>query len=460
MDVGLTLPWWSVVPFAGMLLSIAVFPLVKPVWWEKRQLHVAAFWSAVFLVPFALAYGLEETGVQLAEVVVLDYVPFIVLLLGLFVVSGGIHVKGTMAGTTKNNVVLLAIGTLLASWVGTTGAAMLLIRPVLRANAWRRNKTHIVVFFIFLVANIGGCLTPLGDPPLFLGYLRGVPFFWTLQHIWPLLLLNSVVLLGVFALVDRHFVKKEGLEGEEALELEEEAVERVPVRIEGLRNLWYLALIIVAVVLNGAIPQTRECLDPATGLVWGVDVCEGVHLGFNYFLQIGLIGLAAILSLATTPRALREKNDFEWAPIAEVAKLFIGIFVTMIPALALLRAYGAELGIDAPLKFFWATGALSSFLDNSPTYVVFLTAAGSLGAGGATAVATTVGAVASNVLLAISAGAVFMGAMTYIGNAPNFMVKSIAERSGVKMPSFFGYMGWSLAILVPLFALDTVLFFL
>ena len=439
MDVGLTLPWWSVVPFAGMLLSIAVFPLVKPVWWEKRQLHVAAFWSAVFLVPFALAYGLEETGVQLAEVVVLDYVPFIVLLLGLFVVSGGIHVKGTMAGTTKNNVVLLAIGTLLASWVG---------------------KTHIVVFFIFLVANIGGCLTPLGDPPLFLGYLRGVPFFWTLQHIWPLLLLNSVVLLGVFALVDRHFVKKEGREGEEALELEEEAVERVPVRIEGLRNLWYLALIIVAVVLNGAIPQTRECLDPATGLVWGVDVCEGVHLGFNYFLQIGLIGLAAILSLATTPRALREKNDFEWAPIAEVAKLFIGIFVTMIPALALLRAYGAELGIDTPLKFFWATGALSSFLDNSPTYVVFLTAAGSLGAGGATAVATTVGAVASNVLLAISAGAVFMGAMTYIGNAPNFMVKSIAERSGVKMPSFFGYMGWSLAILVPLFALDTVLFFL
>ena len=169
MDVGLTLPWWSVVPFAGMLLSIAVFPLVKPVWWEKRQLHVAAFWSAVFLVPFALAYGLEETGVQLAEVVVLDYVPFIVLLLGLFVVSGGIHVKGTMAGTTKNNVVLLAIGTLLASWVGTTGAAMLLIRPVLRANAWRRNKTHIVVFFIFLVANIGGCLTPLGDPPLFFG---------------------------------------------------------------------------------------------------------------------------------------------------------------------------------------------------------------------------------------------------------------------------------------------------
>lgn len=287
-----------------------------------------------------------------------------------------------------------------------------------------------------------------------------MPFFWTLQHIWPLLLLNSVVLLGVFALVDRHFVKKEGREGEEALELEEEAVERVPVRIEGLRNLWYLALIIVAVVLNGAIPQTRECLDPATGLVWGVDVCEGVHLGFNYFLQIGLIGLAAILSLATTPRALREKNDFEWAPIAEVAKLFIGIFVTMIPALALLRAYGAELGIDTPLKFFWATGALSSFLDNSPTYVVFLTAAGSLGAGGATAVATTVGAVASNVLLAISAGAVFMGAMTYIGNAPNFMVKSIAERSGVKMPSFFGYMGWSLAILVPLFALDTVLFFL
>ena len=460
MEIGETLPLFSIIPFVGMLLSIAIFPLVKGEWWEKHQLHVALAWAALFLIPFAIFYGLEETGVQLAETLVLDYVPFIVLLLGLFVVSGGIHIKGTIAGTTKNNVILLAIGTFLASWVGTTGAAMLLIRPVLRANAWRRNKTHVVVFFIFLVANMGGCLTPLGDPPLFLGYLRGVPFFWTLQHIWPLLLLNSIVLLIVFALIDRHFIKKESREGEEALELEEEAAERVPIGIVGKRNFIFLALIILAVILNGAIPQMDAFIDPQTGKTYGFELCEGVHLGIDYFTQIALILLAAGLSLKLTPKKVREANDFEWAPITEVAKLFLGIFITMIPALALLRANGASLGIDTPLKFFWSTGALSSFLDNSPTYVVFLTAAGALGASGAGTIATTVGSVATTELLAISAGAVFMGAITYIGNAPNFMVKSIAERSNVKMPSFFGYMGWSCAILLPVFVIDSLLFFL
>ena len=460
MDIGNTLPLWSIIPFAGMLLSIAIFPLVKGEWWEKHQLHVALFWSVIFLVPFTIFYGIGEATYQFLEIIVLDYVPFIILLFGLFVVAGGIHIKGTIAGTTRNNVILLAIGTFLASWVGTTGAAMLLIRPVLRANSWRRNKTHIVVFFIFLVANIGGCLTPIGDPPLFLGYLRGVPFLWTLQHIWPILLLNTAVLLVVFALIDRHFVKKEGKEGKEALDLEEEATERVPIRIEGAHNLVFLAMIIVAVILNGAIPQTDAFLDPATGLVFGISIHEHIHLGFNYFLQIILILLAAFLSMRTTKKAIRESNDFEWAPIAEVAKLFIGIFITMIPALAILRANGASLGLDTPIQLFWSTGLLSSFLDNSPTYVVFLTAAGALDYGGMDAVITTAGAIAPALLLAVSAGAVFMGAITYIGNAPNFMVKSIAERSGVKMPSFFGYMGWSCAILVPLFLLDTVLFFL
>ncbi|MEG0217920.1 MAG: sodium:proton antiporter, partial [Raoultibacter sp.] len=460
MDIGQTLSAISIVPFAGMLLSIALFPLFKAEWWENHQLHVVAFWSLVFLAPFTFVYGAGESVNQLIEVLVLDYVPFIILLLGLFIVSGGIHIKGTIAGTTKNNVILLALGTFLASWIGTTGAAMLLIRPVLRANSWRRNKTHIVVFFIFLVANIGGCLTPLGDPPLFLGYLRGVPFFWTLQHIWPLLLLNTAVLLGVFVLIDRHFIKKEGKLGAQALDLEEDASQRVPIRVEGAHNVLFLGLIIVGVILNGVIPQTPACLDPATGLVYGISINEHVHLGFNYFLQIALIGLASVLSLKTTSQALRKANDFEWGPIAEVAKLFLGIFITMIPVLALLRAHGAELGIDTPLKFFWATGTLSSFLDNSPTYVVFLTAAGALGLNGAAAVVTTVGTVTTKILLAISAGAVFMGAITYIGNAPNFMVKSIAERSGIKMPSFFGYMGWSCAILVPLFIVDSLLFFL
>ena len=459
MEIGATLPLWSIIPFVGMLLSIAIFPLVKGEWWETHQLHVAVVWSLLFLVPFTVVYGFDETAYQLMETVILDYIPFIVLLLGLYIVSGGIHIAGSIAGTPRNNVILLLIGTLLASWVGTTGAAMLLIRPVLRANAWRRNKTHIVVFFIFLVANIGGCLTPLGDPPLFLGYLRGVPFFWTLGNIWPLLILNTAVLLVVFYILDSRLAKKEGQEGEESLELTERAAERVKIRIEGAHNIIFLAIIIIAVILNGAIPQMDAFLDPQ-GRVFGIDLHPHVHLGFQYFLQIGLILVAAVLSMATTKKELRKSNNFEWAPIAEVAKLFIGIFITMIPALALLRANGASLGIDSPITFFWATGALSSFLDNSPTYVVFLTTAGALGSADPSAIITTVGNVAPQLLLAISAGAVFMGAMTYIGNAPNFMVKSIAERAGVKMPSFFGYLGWSCAILVPVFLIDTLLFFL
>ena len=459
MDIGSTLPIWSIIPFVGMLLCIAILPLTKLAeWWEHHQLHVAIFWSLLFLVPFTIAYGMHETGYELMESVVLDYIPFIVLLLGLFIVAGNIHVAGTIAGTTRNNVIMLAVGTFLASWVGTTGAAMLLIRPVLRANVWRRNKTHIIVFFIFLVANIGGCLTPLGDPPLFLGFLRGVPFLWTMAHIWPILLMNTIILLVVFALIDRHFIKKEGKEGLEALQLERKAMGRIPFRIEGGHNIIFLGIIIAAVILNGTIPQMDMFLDDK-GQVIGIEAYEGIHLGFNYFLQIVLIGLAAILSWKTTDPVLREKNDFEWGPIAEVAKLFIGIFITMIPALAILRTYGGVLGIDNPMKFFWITGALSSFLDNSPTYVVFLTTAGALGA--TSGVITTVGTVAEEILLAISAGAVFMGAITYIGNAPNFMVKSMSERSGgVKMPSFFGYMIWSCAILVPLFVIDTLIFFL
>ena len=458
MSIGETLPLWSIVPFVGMLLSIALFPLIKPDWWEKNQLPVAIAWALIFLVPFTIAYGFDVTLEQLVETVAGDYIPFIVLLLGLFIVSGGIHVSGTILGTTRNNVILLALGTALASWIGTTGAAMLLIRPVIRANLWRKHKAHIIIFFIFLVANMGGCLTPLGDPPLFLGYLRGVPFFWTLGHIWPLLVLNTGILLVAFVFIDRHFIKKEGKEGLDREEWEEDATEKLPLRIKGLHNLVFLAIIILAVILNGAIPQT-ECFLDANGQPYGVDFA-GMHFGFNYFLQIGLILLASFLSMKTTDKRVRQLNDFEWGPIAEVAKLFIGIFVTMIPALALLRAYGSTLGIDSSLKFFWCTGALSSFLDNSPTYVVFLTTAGALGSSAADMVMTTVGAIPAEFLLAISAGAVFMGAITYIGNAPNFMVKNMAESANIKMPSFFGYMGWSIAILVPVFIVDTIIFFL
>ena len=459
MELGQTLPIWSIVPFAGMLLSIAIFPLVRAEWWEKHQLLVSLAWALIFLVPFLFAYGAEVTAEQLAEVVIGDYIPFIVLLMGLYVVAGGIHVGGTIAGTTRNNVIILLIGSFLASWVGTTGAAMLLIRPLLRANLWRRHRAHVVIFFIFLVANAGGCLTPLGDPPLFLGYLRGVPFFWTLQHIWPVLLVNVVLLIGLFVAVDRHFMRKEGRENYRQLELLTRADDRVPIHLQGWHNLFFLLIIIVGVILNGLIPQLEAFVDAETGRTFGIDVF-GAHIGLEYVAQISLICLAMILSWLTTSTDDRSRNNFEWAPIAEVARLFIGIFVTMIPALAILRAHGGSLGLDSPLGFFWATGALSSFLDNSPTYVVFLTTAGALGTDAAGAVVTTIGTVDPSILLAISAGAVFMGAVTYIGNAPNFMVKSIAEGAGVKMPSFFGYIGWALAFLIPVFVVDSLLFFL
>lgn len=459
MELGQTLPIWSIVPFAGMLLSIAIFPLVRAEWWEKHQLLVSLAWALIFLVPFLFAYGAEVTAEQLAEVVIGDYIPFIVLLMGLYVVAGGIHVGGTIAGTTRNNVIILLIGSFLASWVGTTGAAMLLIRPLLRANLWRRHRAHVVIFFIFLVANAGGCLTPLGDPPLFLGYLRGVPFFWTLEHIWPVLLVNVVLLIGLFVAVDRHFMRKEGRENYRQLELLTRADDRVPIHLQGWHNLFFLLIIIVGVILNGLIPQLEAFVDAETGRTFGIDVF-GAHIGLEYVAQISLICLAMILSWLTTSTDDRSRNNFEWAPIAEVARLFIGIFVTMIPALAILRAHGGSLGLDSPLGFFWATGALSSFLDNSPTYVVFLTTAGALGTDAAGAVVTTIGTVDPSILLAISAGAVFMGAVTYIGNAPNFMVKSIAEGAGVKMPSFFGYIGWALAFLIPVFVVDSLLFFL
>lgn len=459
MELGQTLPIWSIIPFVGMLLSIAIFPLTKPEWWEKHQLLVAGAWSLVFLVPFFAVYGPEVTAEQLAETVIGDYVPFIVLLLGLYVVAGGIHIGGTIAGTTKNNVILLLIGTFLSSWVGTTGSAMLLIRPILRANLWRKHRAHIVIFFIFLVANIGGCLTPLGDPPLFLGYLRGVPFFWTLQHIWPILLVNVVLILTLFVFVDHYFLRKEPRDSFEQLELLQRADEHVPIKIVGWHNFFLLLLIIIGVILNGVIPQLDMFIDPSTGRTFGVSVF-GTHVGIEYVAQIVLIFIAMAISWATTSKVDRGRNNFEWGPIAEVAKLFIGIFITMIPAIALLRAYGSSLGIETPAAFFWATGALSSFLDNSPTYVVFLTTAGSLGVQGAQAVQTTVGMVDPSILLAISAGAVFMGAVTYIGNAPNFMVKNIAEGSGVKMPSFFKYIGWSVCFLAPVFLVDTLLFFI
>jgi Na+/H+ antiporter NhaD/arsenite permease-like protein len=451
--LGNALPFWSVAPFVGLLLSIAIFPLVKAHWWEKHLFKVAIFWSLLFFVPFAIGFGAETALLELIEIVLLDYLPFIILLWGLFAVSGGIVLRGDLVGTPKVNVLLLLIGTLLASWVGTTGASMLLIRPMIRANKHRKKKAHVVVFFIFLVSNMGGCLTPVGDPPLFLGFLRGVPFFWTMR-IAPVLLLNMAILLIVFYIMDSRLYKKEAPETRNPVS----SGTKISLGLAGAHNLIFLAVIVGSVILSGFTSSHPSFYDANTGVLFGVPVYNEVILPYNSILQMALIVLAGILSVVTTKRELRKENLFTWGPIMEVGQLFIGIFITMIPALAILNARGAELGLASPWQFFWATGALSSFLDNAPTYLVFMTTAGSLGA--TEGLATAVGAIAPKLLMAISAGAVFMGANTYIGNAPNFMVRSIAEENEIKMPSFFGYMGWSLCFLIPLFIIDTFIFFI
>ena len=454
-NLGDSLPLWSCIPFLGMLLSIAIFPLVKAEWWERNQLFVALGWALVFLVPFGIFYGVHTLTFQVLETVLLDYLPFIVLLFGLFVASGGIVLKGDLAGDTKTNVIMLLIGAALSSWIGTTGSAMLMIRPIIRANDWREHQAHTIVFFIFMVANIGGCLTPVGDPPLFLGFLRNVPFFWTMR-LFPMMILNLAILTIVYIFIDRHFLKVD-LETGWANTVSVNREFDAPLKLEGAHNFIFILMIVGAVILNGILAGMPGFFDPATGELNGINIA-GVVLPFNSIIQMSIILIAAFLSMKTTKKETREFNSFTFAPIAEVAKLFIGIFLTMIPALAILKAHGADLGLTEPWQFFWITGALSSFLDNAPTYLVFLTTAGSIGF--TDGVATTVGVVSTKILMAVSAGAVFMGANTYIGNAPNFMVKSIAEENGIKMPSFFGYMGWSLAILIPTFLVDMVIFFL
>jgi Na+/H+ antiporter NhaD/arsenite permease-like protein len=424
--------------------------LIKPHFWEKHLFHVALFWSAVFLVPFAIGFSPGEAVFELLEIVLLDYLPFIVLLWGLFAVAGGIALKGSLAGTPKVNVALLLIGTLLASWVGTTGASMLMIRPLIRANKWREKKAHMIVFFIFMVSNLGGCLTPLGDPPLFLGFLRRVPFFWTM-NLLPMFLFNAAILIVVFFIMDTVMYKKELAAGRAP----DTGGVKEPLSVAGIHNLIFLAMIVAAVVMSGTV---LSFIDPVTGVSQGITVYEGVVVPFSSILQVLIILVAGFLSVKTTKKENRELNSFTWGPIKEVAMLFIGIFITMIPALAILNARGGELGIVNPWQFFWMAGALSSFLDNAPTYVVFMTTAGALGA--TSGLPTAVGIIAPKILMAVSAGAVFMGANSYIGNAPNFMVKSIAEENEIKMPSFFGYIGWALCFLIPLFIIDTFVFFL
>jgi Na+/H+ antiporter NhaD/arsenite permease-like protein len=454
--LGAALPAWSALPFAGILLSIALLPLAAPHFWRRHHPKVALGWAAVLAVPFVAAYRADAVG-EILHTAVAEYLPFVILLGALFTIGGGIYVRGTLGGTPAANTAMLAFGAAIASWVGTTGAAMLLVRPLLRANASRRHRAHTVVFFIVLVANVGGALTPLGDPPLFLGFLAGVPFFWTLSLAAETATV-AAFLLAIYLALDVRYARAERrprpIFGPEPAPAAAPAP-REPLRVEGAHNLLLLAGVLAAVVLSGSW-QPGE-----------VSVL-GIRLGAqNLVRDVALLALAA-LSWWTTPRRLREANSFSWEPIREVAILFAAIFVTIIPALAILRA--GELGAMAPLlravrrpaHFFWAAGLLSSLLDNAPTYLAFLsTALGRFQPGAADRQA--VAALAAShapYLQAIATGAVFMGANTYLGNAPNFMVRSIAEEMGVEMPSFFGYiLRYTLPFLVPVFLLATWLFF-
>lgn len=440
------------IPFAGLLLCIAVLPLIKAEWWEQHQLHAVVFWSLLFAIPFAFVYGPGQAFEKVLECIVDDYLTFIILLFGLFCVSGNITLEGDLAGSPRINVGLLFLGTMLSSWIGTTGASMLMVRPVIKMNAWRRRRSHIMVFFIFLISNIGGCLTPIGDPPLLMGFMRGVPFFWSL-HLLPILLFNAVILLTVFYFLDRRAYRKDIAEGLKP-DISKPGTE---VRILGLHNLIFLVMIVVAVILSGTLPGMAVFQD-AEGAVRGIHLFGEVTLTYPALIEVVIILAAAFLSFFTTKVEIRRKNHFTWGAIREVAVLFVGIFITMQPALMILKANGASLGLNQPFQMFWATGCLSSFLDNTPTYLVFLTTAGALGF--TEGMPTILGTVPIAMLKAISCGAVFMGANTYIGNAPNFMVKSISDENGIKMPSFFGYLLWSLSCLVPVFLLDTLVFFL
>lgn len=446
MHIGESMPIIFCLPFVGMLLSIAIVPLIAGEWWEKNRKYMVIFWSVLCLIPLAIRYTPIAAAEILCKVVVSEYVTFIILLFGLYCVAGNISIDGNFKGTPKMNILLLLVGTLLSGWIGTTGASMLMIRPIMKANSWRKNKVHTIVFFIFLVANLGGCLTPVGDPPLLMGFMRGVPFFWSL-HLAPLLLVNGAVLLVIYGIIECRAYKKD-LAGAGIVTTKKT---KVNVSVSGIHNIVFIVMIVGAVILSGMLPQFPL-------FSGGITIIGDVEFGYAAMIEVCMILIAAFLSMKTTKKKVRIKNQFTWGPIKEVAVLFVGIFITMEPALLFLEAHGGQLGITESWQMFWVTGALSSFLDNTPTYLVFLTTAGTLGA--ISGIATQVGTISPILLLAISAGAVCMGANTYIGNAPNLMVRSMAEENGIKMPSFFGYMGWSCSILLPVFVLDTVLFFL
>jgi Na+/H+ antiporter NhaD/arsenite permease-like protein len=443
-QIGIQLGEWTVIPFVALLLCIAILPLAAGHWWEhnRNKAIVAGALAAIVAGYVLVAYG--GAGATAIRHVLLEYVSFVVLLGALYVISGGVYVSGSLNGTPLANTCLMGLGAVLASFIGTTGASVLLVRPLLRANQSRVNKAHIVIFFIFVVSNCGGLLTPLGDPPLFMGFMKGVPFLWTMEHLWQEWLVVNVVLLAIFHVWDEIIFARE--EKERPGSQLEEVMKHEPLAIRGGLNFLFLAGVVAAVYGKG-------------------------HFDWPWGVQEAIMALMAVLAYMTTAPANREGNKFTFSPIIEVAVLFLGIFVTMAPALQILNAWGSghrdvlgmQFGMSQPWHFFWASGSLSSFLDNAPTYMTFAATAAGLKdipadgqylrdflARGGDAVA---------LLAAISCGAVFMGANTYIGNGPNFMVKAIAEENGVKMPSFFGYMLYSGGILIPIFVVVTWIFF-
>lgn len=434
---------WAL-PFAGMLLSIAIFPLVAHRFWERYAVFVAAFWAILTLGAIGFTSSASAAFETVVHTALLEYIPFIMLLLALFTVAGGIVVRGNIRGTPLTNTLLLAAGSVLASIIGTTGASMILIRPMLRANDDRKHNVHVFVFFIFLVSNAGGALTPLGDPPLFLGFLRGVSFFWPTVHLFAPTVMIVGVLLALFFLIDSLVYAKEGHLPRDP------TPDNKPITIAGGINFLLIPAIIATILVSAAVDL-------------GEVEIFGTHAKIDDLMRDAIFLVIVVLSLAFTPRANRTENGFNWAPIREVAELFAGIFITMVPVMLMLKTGAA--GTFAPivglvqgaggepnnLAYFWITGGLSSLLDNAPTYLVMFELAGGDAQHLMTAGATT--------LVAISAGAVFMGAMTYIGNAPNFMVYAMAKKGRVKMPGFFGFMLWSGTILLPLFVLMSWIFF-
>lgn len=431
-----------VLPFLGVLLSLSLFPLIIPRLWHHHYGKITGLWAGLGLVALYQKFGVAIVGEQVAHILLHEYIPFVFLIGALFVVSGGIHITMRGHATPWVNTIFLIVGSILASVIGTTGAAMVLIRPLIALNQYRRYKTHVVIFFIFMVANIGGSLTPLGDPPLFLGFLNGVPFLWPLMYLfWPTMLLLGFLTVVFWALDTYYFYHDPRIDHPET------AHGDALIKVKGKRNFIFLLGILLTILLTGTMEE-------------GADMGMGLHL--KDLLRDGILVFWALFSWYVTPKNYRHYNQFTWEPYLEVVKIFASIFLTIMPVIAMLHsgekgpfapllAIANPNGVPYDLLYFWLSGLLSAFLDNAPTYLVFFHMAGGDGVQLSTFYATT--------LTAISAGAVFMGAYTYIGNAPNFMVKAIAEKHHVKMPSFFGYMAWSFAVLTPIFAFFSWLYF-